>query len=75
MKIRETETEIEFQYYSLSLSLSLSDNLHYKKGIITRNPFEKKEHSNSKKSLYNLNTIEFKLFDDKSFFCQIECSF
>jgi hypothetical protein len=45
MKIRETETEIEFQYYSLSLSLSLSDNLHYKKGIITTNPFEKKEHS------------------------------
>ncbi len=52
MKIRETETEteIEFQYYSLSLS----DNLHYKKGIITTNPFEKNEHSKSKKIIIQL---------------------
>jgi hypothetical protein len=41
--------------------------LHYRKGIITTNPFDKKKTLKSKKSLYNLNTIEFKLFDDKAF--------
>jgi hypothetical protein len=72
MKIRETETEIEFHYYSLSLSLS--DKLHYKKRIITTNPFEKKT-LKIKESLHNLNTIEFKLFDDKVFSAKLNALF
>lgn len=73
MKIRETETEIEFQYYSLSLSLwqfALQKRHNYNKPI-----WKKRTLKIKKKSLYNLNTIEFKLFWWQSFFCQIECSF